>query len=82
MLVAGTLFGCSFFTADLRRLQWTKKQRLRKGEAINVQREEYENGAKATWNKRVSLCFFVGLIVLILGAWVAYFWGVATGNND
>lgn len=82
MLVPATLLIASFFTADLRRLQWKKKQRLRKGEVINLQREEYECGARAKWNKKISLGFFAALILLILGAWAAYFWGVATGNND
>ncbi|EME41574.1 hypothetical protein DOTSEDRAFT_55365 [Dothistroma septosporum NZE10] len=82
VLVSGTLLVWSFFTEDLKRLQWTKKQRLRKGRAINAQREEYESGAKAKRNKMTSLCFFVGLILLVLGAWAAYFWGLATGNND
>jgi hypothetical protein len=33
-------------------------------------------------NRKVGLGLFVALIFLIAGAWAAYFWGVATGNNS
>lgn len=82
VLVSGTLLSWSFFTDDLRRLQWTKKQRMQNGEVINAQKEEFETGSKASMNRKVSIAFFTALIFLILGAWAAYFWGVATGNND
>ncbi|KAF7192011.1 Major facilitator superfamily domain-containing protein 1 [Pseudocercospora fuligena] len=82
VLVSGVLLGWSFFTDDLRRLQWSKKKRTRNGAVINAQREEYETGSKAVMNRKVSMTFFTALVVLILGAWSAYFWGVATGNND
>jgi hypothetical protein len=65
---------------DLRRLQWTRKQRIAKGSIINERNRRFheENGEK---NRKVSRICFGSLIVLILGAWSAYFWGVATGNN-
>ena len=82
VLVGGTLFIWSFFTEDLGRLQWTRKQRQRKGDVINEQREAYETGSKARLNKKVSGGFGIGLCILILGSWAAYFWGLATGNNS
>lgn len=30
----------------------------------------------------ISKACFVALIALVLGGWSAYFWGVATGNNE
>lgn len=82
VLVSSILLGWSLFSKGLRRLQWTKKQRMRNGEQINAQREADETGAGKEVNKMVNVCFFAALVVLILGSWVAYFWGVATGNND
>lgn len=64
---------------DIGRLQWTRKQRLRNGEDINGRRGEVDIGVKM---KKISQACFWGLIALVLGSWVAYFWGVATGNND
>lgn len=82
VVVSGVLLAASPFIPELKRLQWTKKQRLNQGHVINALREENESGPKRKMNERISMTFFVGLIFLILGAWVAYFWGVATGNND
>ena len=64
---------------DIGRLQWTRKQRLRNGEDINERRGEVDIGIKM---RKISQGCFGGLVVLVLGSWVAYFWGVATGNND
>ncbi|GME26024.1 putative mfs transporter protein [Neofusicoccum parvum] len=80
--VSVVLFALGFFSVDLGRLQWTKKQRLRKGNLINERREKFESGEEGARNRRVSMGFFVFLLFLMAGAWVAYFWGVATGNND
>lgn len=82
VVVSVTLFVWSFFTNDLRRLQWTRKERQRSGEEINSQREAYETGRKLGLNRKVNAGFFSALMVLILGAWAAYFWGLATGNNS
>jgi EamA domain-containing membrane protein RarD len=64
---------------DIGRLQWTRKRRLRNGEAINERRQVVDDGVKM--RKTSKVCFCV-LVLLVLGSWVAYFWGVATGNND
>jgi len=70
----------SFLSVDLRRLQWTRKQRVKNGHIINERNEKFhnENGAR---NRLISKGCFGALIVLVLGSWAAYFWGVATGNN-
>jgi hypothetical protein len=63
-------------------LQWTKKQRSRNGELINERKEASETGTDGLRNRKVGLGLFVALVFLIAGAWAAYFWGVATGNNS
>ncbi|KAH9859775.1 hypothetical protein IAQ61_011556 [Plenodomus lingam] len=82
VLVAATLFIGSYWTVDLKHLQWTRKQRIAKGDVINERREQFGCGAEGYRNRRVSMSLFIALLFLILGAWAAYFWGVATGNND
>lgn len=52
-----------------------------KGEIINERREKFETGEDGERNKKISMTLFVGLLFLA-SAWAAYFWGVATGNND
>ncbi|KAL3418779.1 hypothetical protein PVAG01_09000 [Phlyctema vagabunda] len=70
----------ALYSVDLGRLQWTRKQRIAKGQLINERNERFhnENGPR---NRRLSLVCFAGLLLLVLGSWVGYFWGVATGNN-
>lgn len=82
VVVSAVLLAWSCFTVDLKRLQWTKKQRMRKGDEINAQREAHKTGSRGEVSRTVNLGFFAALILLILGAWAAYFWGLATGNND
>jgi hypothetical protein len=64
---------------DIGRLQWTRKQRLRNGEDIDERRQAVDEGVKM---RKISKACFGVLVLLVLGSWVAYFWGVATGNND
>ncbi|KID94633.1 MFS transporter, partial [Metarhizium majus ARSEF 297] len=70
-----------YFDIILGRLQWTRKQRLAKGHLINKRKEDFENDEYAERNRRLSMTCFGAVILMILGAWAAYFWGVATGNN-
>ena len=72
---------------DIGRLQWTRKQRLTKGDMMNerkliVSGGEDGNGVQGRKMKRLSKICFGILMSLVLGSWIAYFWGVATGNND
>lgn len=80
VLVSLSLVLLSFLSVDLRRLQWTRKQRVRNGALINERNEKFhnENGER---NRLVSKGCFGALVALVVGSWVAYFWGVATGNN-
>lgn len=82
VVVACVLLTASYRTVDLGLLQWTKKQRMARGNVINDRREAFAAGAEGERNRKISLTLFVILIFFILGAWSAYFWGVATGNNS
>ncbi|RKL32552.1 hypothetical protein BFJ72_g10495 [Fusarium proliferatum] len=68
-------------SVDLGHLQWSRKKRIAQGSLLNERKEIFtkENGEK---NRRVSLACFATLILLVIGSWCGYFWGVATGNND
>lgn len=80
VVVSIGLIVLSTISVDLRRLQWTRKQRIRNGPLINARMERFlgENGAK---NRKISLCCFGALCCLTVGGWIAYIWGAATGNN-
>jgi hypothetical protein len=72
---------------DIGSLQWTRKQRLTKGDLMNDRKlvvggGEYGNCEQGRKMKRLSKVCFGMLMCLVLGGWVAYFWGVATRNND
>ena len=72
---------------DIGRLQWTRKQRVRNGDLIKERKLIVEGGEDGKGDKkrnlnRISRAAFGALMCLVLGSWVAYFWGVATGNND
>lgn len=38
-------------------------------------------GSEGVMMRKISMGCFMALVVLVLGSWCAYFWGVATGNN-
>jgi hypothetical protein len=72
---------------DIGRLQWTRKQRLTKGDLINERKlvvggGEVDCGEEGRKMKKLSKVCFVALMILVAGSWATYFWGVATGNND
>ncbi|RFN44728.1 major facilitator superfamily transporter [Fusarium flagelliforme] len=81
VLVSLLLAVVAWKSVDLGHLQWTRKKRIAQGALLNERKAVFtnENGEK---NRRVSLACFAALILLILGSWCGYFWGVATGNND
>jgi hypothetical protein len=83
---------------DIGRLQWTRKQRVANGDLIKSRKRvvglgddesvdgEHEGSdqerRERTIMARFSIVAFGVLILLVIGSWVAYFWGVATGNNS
>jgi Fe-S cluster biosynthesis and repair protein YggX len=72
---------------DVGRLQWTRKQRIQKGNLINERKLVMEGGEDGKGNEkrkmnRISRGAFTALMCLVLGSRVAYFWGVAMGNNE
>lgn len=81
VVVAAALVACGVFNPDIGHLQWTRKNRLIKGDLINERKEAFARGDQGRKNRRVSITLFTALLFLIAGAWAAYFWGVATGNN-
>jgi nitrate/nitrite transporter NarK len=82
VVVAALLLSGSFWSVDLGHLQWTRRQRIARGEIIKERRLEAECGAIGERNRKIGMTLFVAVLFLIAGAWAAYFWGVATGNNN
>ena len=87
MGISGVALGVSvllailtFTTVDFRALQWTRSQRISKGETLNERfsRLYKEDYAKT---KFISTSCCIALAILILGSWAAFIWGAATGNN-
>lgn len=80
-VVALIMIALSYYCIDFRILQWTRKQRIANGQLIIDRKAKFhnENGDR---NRKVSKYCFGALGALVLGSWVAYFWGVATGNNN
>ncbi|KAL6828960.1 MFS general substrate transporter [Trichoderma sp. SZMC 28015] len=82
VVVGAIMVGLGFFNPTMGRLQWTRKQRIIRGEKINALKEDFEEGSNREFQKKLSMSCFAATIVLLLGAWATYFWGVATGHND
>lgn len=80
-LMSLIMIGLAYYCVDFRMLQWTRKQRLANGDLINERKEKFhnENGPR---NRKISMYCLGVLALLVLGSWCAYFWGVATGNNN
>ncbi|POR38316.1 Uncharacterized protein TPAR_01483 [Tolypocladium paradoxum] len=81
VVVAMFMVVLGFFSDTLGHLQWSRKKRIANGGIINTKKEEFETNKHASLNRNLSLINFGAVIALILGAWAAYFWGIATGNN-
>ncbi|CAG8976943.1 hypothetical protein HYALB_00008854 [Hymenoscyphus albidus] len=78
--VSIALIAVSFRSIDLRRLQWTRKQRVKNGTLINERKDVFE-GENGERNRGVSKWCFGALCALVVGSWVGYFWGVAAGKS-
>lgn len=82
VIVAAFTFALGFFKPELGRLQWTRKYRIQNGHVINDLKEKFEQPESARRNRKISLGFFVGVIILTLLSWAWYFWGLATGHSE
>ncbi|KAM0426585.1 hypothetical protein ACHAPT_008278 [Fusarium lateritium] len=82
VIVAAIMFFLGYMTDFIGFLQWSRKKRVNNGHIINTNKEEYESTGRAEWNRKLGLINFGAVIVLILGSWAAYFWGLATGNHS
>ncbi|OJJ44472.1 hypothetical protein ASPZODRAFT_71678 [Penicilliopsis zonata CBS 506.65] len=77
-VVGGIMLAMGFFDEMIGRLQWSRKKRVANGDRINELKEQFETDGRAEWNRKLSLSAFAAVILLVLGAWAAYFWGIAT----
>ncbi|KAK7553790.1 hypothetical protein IWX92DRAFT_372169 [Phyllosticta citricarpa] len=75
LVVAWAIVIGSFFSIDLRRLQWTRKQRLIRGDVMKEQRinMKFETGEAGQRNKTISMSCFFFVLAVTVGSWVAYF---------
>ncbi|KAJ4124740.1 hypothetical protein NW765_014267 [Fusarium oxysporum] len=74
-------YSLRFATDFIGQLQWSRKKRVENGHIINAKKQEFESEGHAEKHKKLGVINFSAVIVLILGAWVAYFWGLATKNT-
>ncbi|KAF4447984.1 hypothetical protein F53441_8575 [Fusarium austroafricanum] len=81
VVVALIMIALGFANDILGHLQWSRKKRVENGHIINAKKEEFQDEGHAEWNRKLGLVNFSAVIILILGAWVAYFWGLATKNT-
>ena len=70
----------SWKSPDLGHLQWRRRTRIARGELLNERRERFY-GVNRRRNRNISLVCFGVLILVLLGSWCVYFWGVATGKH-
>ncbi|KAH0009215.1 major facilitator superfamily transporter, partial [Aureobasidium melanogenum] len=80
LAVSLVILTLSFLSPDLGRLQYSRKKRLAQGAFIRERLQRFETTMRQR-NKRISVVCFGLTMMLMLGGWSAYFWGVATGNN-
>lgn len=80
LAVSLVILTLSFLSPDLGRLQYSRKKRLAQGAFIRERLQRYETTMRQR-NKSISVVCFGLTMMLMLGGWSAYFWGVATGNN-
>lgn len=70
----------SLTNENLAPLQWTRKQRITRGEEIIRIRDKhlvtYYNRSR-----KISFSCFSALMLLTVGSWAAYIWGAVTGHN-
>ncbi|KAJ4094131.1 hypothetical protein NW760_014437 [Fusarium oxysporum] len=70
----------TFWAPDLQILQFSRKQRILRGDMIN-DRKAKSQGPTGKKARMISKVCFAALFVYVLGSWAAWIWGAATGNN-
>ncbi|KAG8669372.1 hypothetical protein FPOAC1_008766 [Fusarium poae] len=81
VVVALIILALGFASDIMGHLQWSRGKRVENGHIINAKKEEAEKEGQDGWNRKLGLVNFGAVVVLILGAWAAYFWGLATKNT-
>ncbi|QPC79141.1 hypothetical protein HYE68_009893 [Fusarium pseudograminearum] len=81
VVVALIILALGFASDVMGHLQWSRSKRVANGHVINAKREESEKEGRSEWSRKLGLVNFGAVVVLILGAWAAYFWGLATKNT-
>ncbi|KAH7250368.1 MFS transporter [Fusarium redolens] len=81
VVVASIMLALGFSTDFIGQLQWSRKKRVENGHIINAKKQEFESDGHAEKHRKLGIINFSAVILLILGAWVAYFWGLATKNT-
>ncbi|KAH7140284.1 major facilitator superfamily domain-containing protein [Dactylonectria estremocensis] len=81
VVVGATMVIIGYMSDVIGLLQYSRKERVQNGKIINATKEEFETGKDAEWNRKLSLVNFGAVIILMIGACIAYFWGVGTGHN-
>ncbi|CEI69286.1 hypothetical protein FVEN_g3965 [Fusarium venenatum] len=81
VVVALIILALGFASHIMGHLQWSRSKRVENGHIINAKREEAEKEGQSQWSRKLGVINFGAVVVLILGAWAAYFWGLATKNT-
>lgn len=71
----------AIFSENLAPLQWTRKQRIARGEDIVMLREKHlvTQYERSRW---VAVICFAAFMLVTAGSWMAYIWGAVTGHNS
>ncbi|OJJ85442.1 putative MFS transporter [Aspergillus glaucus CBS 516.65] len=71
----------AIFSENLAPLQWTRKQRIARGEDIVRLREKHlvMHRNRSRW---IAVVCSSALMLVTVGSWTAYIWGAVTGHNS
>ncbi|CCT63551.1 related to MFS transporter [Fusarium fujikuroi] len=81
VLVACLMLALGLATDNMGKLQWSRKKRVKNGHVINAKRQESESEGHAEKQRMLNIINFSAVLLLILGAWVSYLWGLVTKQN-
>ncbi|KAF4337316.1 major facilitator superfamily transporter [Fusarium beomiforme] len=81
VMVASIMLALGFATDNIGKLQWSRKKRVKNGHIINTKRQESESEGHAKKHIMLNIINFSAVILLILGAWVTYLWGLVTKHD-